>query len=308
MLSRTAIFILLFTTSLCLPNSSLAFSFQAPSSSSASSIVSSWSSSVAHVAEHLLSPPPLQVTPLSDLTNTCVPGPDNVDIFAYTAKPPSSLLNNDNDEHAIILLHEFFGLNPSIIQKADLLAQELGCTVIAPDTFRGIVTDFIPRAIWLALSTPQERVNDDLDAVCTHLGFDQNGESSANANSGKRKKLAVMGFCYGGGKAIRYTTQRKPDAATVIFYGSPVTEVQQLQKLKAPVCGIFGDRDAQFSTTLLEIFQSSLGEAGVEHDVRVYEGVGHAFWKDVDQIERGDQPQADAYEQCTAFLRGFFSS
>ena len=176
----------------------------------------------------------------------------------------------------------------------------MGCTVVAPDTFRGLVTDFIPKAIWLAVSTPQNRVNDDLDAVCSYLGLEQGRMGDA--------KLAVMGFCFGGGKAIRYATQRRPDAATVVFYGSPVTDVDELEQLRAPVCGIFGDGDTQFSASLLEKFQRSLDKAGVENDVRVYEGVGHAFWTDVVQVRRGDQPQTDAYAQCTAFLRNFFSS
>lgn len=247
----------------------------------------SWSSSAAHLLEHITSPP-LQISPLSDITNTRIPGPDGVEILAYTA--------TGGNGNTIILLHEFFGLNPSIVEKADMLAKDLGCTVICPDTFRGVVTDFIPRAIWLALSTPQDRVNGDLDAVCSYLGVE---------STTRNMKLAVMGFCYGGGKAIRYTTQRRPDAATVIFYGSPV--INELQKLNAPVCGIFGDRDAQFSKNLLDQFQSSLDEAGVENDVRVYEGVGHAFWTDVNQVRRGDQPQTDAYAQCTSFLRKFFS-
>ena len=269
------------------------------SRASSSSILTWWSSSAAHILEHIVSPPTLQVSSLSELTNTCIPGPDGVDILAYKATNGS-----DDGKNTIILLHEFFGLNPSIVEKAEMLAKDLGCTVIAPDTFRGTVTDFIPKAIWLALTTPQDRVNDDLDAVCRYLGFDDNDSSNADS----AKKLAVVGFCYGGGKAIRYTTQRKRDAATVVFYGSPVTDVNELQRLNAPVCGVFGSKDAQFPSSLLDNFQSSLDDAGVENDIRVYDGVGHAFWKDVDQIERGCQPQLDAYNQCTTFLREFFSS
>lgn len=294
-MSSSIALLFLCVASFCQLNGSLAFS----SSRASFSIISSWSSSVNHVIEHIVTPP-LQVTPVSELTNTRIPGPDGVDLLAYTATN-----NNDDGKNAIILLHEFFGLNPSIVEKADLLAKDLGCTVIAPDSFRGTVTDFVPKAIWLALTTPQDRVNDDLDAVCKYLGFNDDGISM---KAGSAKKLAVVGFCYGGGKAIRYTTQRKPNAATVLFYGSPVTDVKELQQLNAPVCGVFGDGDAQFPSSLLDKFQSSLDEAGVNNDVRVYKGVGHAFWKDVGQIERGDQPQADAYNQCTTFLREFFSS
>ena len=40
--------------------------------------------------------------------------------------------------------------------------------------------------------------------------------------------LAVMGFCFGGGKAIRYTTMRQPAASTIVCYGAPVLEVWRL--------------------------------------------------------------------------------
>lgn len=253
---------------------------------------SSWTSSAAHVIEHLTSPP-LQVTPLEELANTRIPGPpgSNGDILAYKAMPSGS--SEGEPLPLLILIHEFFGLNPSIVEKARGLADDLRCIVVAPDTFRGEVTDFIPKAIWLALSTPQQRVNDDLDAVCSYL----------NVNDGK---LAVMGFCYGGGKAIRYSSQRRPDAATVVFYGSPLTNVAELRRLKAPICGVYGSKDAQFPMPLLDKFRKSLTDAGVDNDVRVYDGVGHAFWTDMDQVKSGQQPQKDAYEQCTTFLRRFF--
>ena len=56
-----------------------------------------------------------------------------------------------------------FALPRAVVAKAQLFADELGCLVIAPDTFRGVSSTFIPQCIWLALSTPQQRVNDDLD-------------------------------------------------------------------------------------------------------------------------------------------------
>lgn len=254
-------------------------------------------SSYTHAIEHLFSPPAAIIS-LDELTNVRIPGSVG-DILAYKAIPTGSNAN-ESSLPSIILIHEFFGLNPSIIDKAQALSNELNCKVIAPDTFRGETTTFIPKAIWLALTTPQERVNEDLDCVCTYLQS-ENGDRIKNNN-----KLAVMGFCYGGGKAIRYTTQYRQDAATVIFYGSPVTDVDELKRLKAPVCGIYGKNDAQFSKALLDNFQSALNEANVKNDVRIYEGVGHAFWTDMEQIKRGDEPQTAAYEQCVSFLRNFF--
>ena len=60
------------------------------------------------------------------------------------------------------------------------------------------------------LSTPQQRVNADLDAVLRWAAAQDDVDAG---------RVAVMGFCFGGGKAIGYTTQVRRDAATVVFYG-----------------------------------------------------------------------------------------
>lgn len=259
-----------------------------------------WKSSVSHILDHLTSPPLRAAVPLEDLTNTRIPGPDGSELLAYVATPSKTETNDPSQAPppTLILIHEFFGLSPSIVDKARGFAKDLGCVVVAPDTFRGTVTDFVPKAIWLALTTPQDRVNDDLDAVVAHV--------AAAGSSKTASRIAVMGFCYGGGKAIRYCVERRNDAAAVVCYGSPVTEVVDLSRLRAPVCGVYGRNDAQFSMELVDRFRRSLTDARVPNDVRVYDDVGHAFWTDMDQIRRGDQPQTDAYQQCIDFLRDFF--
>lgn len=262
-----------------------------------------WTSTFRHVLEHVLSPP-LEFTPLDSIANTRIPIPEeDAELLMFVTKPSKSPQNPEKKLPVLILIHEFFGLTTSIQEKAVGLADDLGCIVVAPDTFRGTSTDFIPKAIWLALTTPQDRVNKDLDMVCDYL-------SSATALSGQveTSKIAVMGFCYGGGKAIKYTTESRPNAATVVFYGNPVTDVEALAGLEAPVCGIYGRNDVQFPMPLLDKFQAALVEAQVENDVRIYDDVGHAFWSDMDQIRRGDEPQLSAYNQCTTFLRSFFDS
>jgi carboxymethylenebutenolidase len=245
---------------------------------------------ILHVIYHLTTSPSSfyrQFKPLEEFVNTKIPSSDSGYILAYVAEPPKN-----SSDGLLILIHEFFGLNESICRKADALSNVLQCRVVAPDTFRGTSTNFIPKAIWLALSTPQERVNRDLNSVVEYYR--------------DHDKLAVMGFCYGGGKAIRYAIQEQPNAATVVFYGNPVTDVKDLKKLNGPVCGVYGRDDVQFPIKLLENFQDALEEANVKNEVKIYDGVGHAFWKNMEQIEQGDEPQASAYRQCTKFLNDFF--
>ncbi|KAG7341971.1 dienelactone hydrolase family protein [Nitzschia inconspicua] len=117
-----------------------------------------------------------------------------------------------------------------------------------------------------------------------------------------------MGFCYGGGKAIRYTIQNQPQAATVIFYGNPVTYPDELKRLQAPVFAVYGHNDMQFPMPLLQQFQLALNSDNIENDIKIYDGVGHAFWKNMEQIRRGEEPASSAYRQCTDFLRRFFAA
>ena len=150
---------------------------------------------VAPVVHHFVEPHQLQATTLDRLTNVAIPSDEGREVLAFAARPADG---STGPRPVLVLLHEFFGLSESIVDKAQGLADELGCLVVAPDVFRGVTTDFIPRAIWLALSTPQPRVNADLDAVLRWAAAQ--GDVDA-------ERVAVMGFCFGGGKAIGYTTQ-----------------------------------------------------------------------------------------------------
>lgn len=244
---------------------------------------------------HLMEPPILRTQGLAELTNTGIScSTSESDIRAFVARPAAPPVR---PLPILLVVHEFFGLNEGITAKAQLLADELGCLCIAPDTYRGVTTTFIPRAILLALTTPQKRVNADLDDVV---------EWAAKQPGVDGSKVAVLGFCYGGGKAIRYTTQARPTAATAIYYGSPVLDVAELRKLRAPVCAVYGTEDMQFPQRTVDAFKAALEEADVEHEVVSYYGVGHAFWTSVEQIEEEAMPQIAAYRLTTNSLRNFF--
>jgi carboxymethylenebutenolidase len=89
---------------------------------------------------------------LQEVTNTNIPGANSApQVAAYVARP-----EGDGPFPVVIMIHEFYGLNESIIGKADGLA-EAGYVVIAPDTFRGSTTAWIPRAISRLLLPAQIR-------------------------------------------------------------------------------------------------------------------------------------------------------
>ena len=152
---------------------------------------------------------------IEQVANTVVPGLNGgPDVRAYVAKPPGA-----GPFPAVIMIHEFMGLNESITSRAELLA-ESGYLVIAPDTFRGATTSWIPRAIYLVVTNRSESVNSDLDSV--HAWLETREDVDEN-------RIGIAGFCYGGRISLAYSLHNQSLAATVIFYGAPETDVDVLK-------------------------------------------------------------------------------
>jgi carboxymethylenebutenolidase len=169
------------------------------------------------------------------------------------------------------------GVREPIVGKAEALADE-DYMVIAPDTYRGVATDWFPRVIYQSITVPQERVNTDLDGVYQWLTTQPDVQTD---------HIAVMGFCYGGGKALRYSLTNPEVAATVVFYGDPISDTATLAELPAPLLGIFGTAAQQISVAEVNAFDQALDEAGIPNQVTLYEGQPHAFVKSIEEVRQG---------------------
>ena len=224
---------------------------------------------------------------LDALVNTTIPGVNGgPDVRAYVAKP-----EGEGPFPTVIMIHEFYGLRESIVGKADFLAKE-GYLVIAPDTFRGSTTSWIPRAIYQVINTKPEDVNTDLDSVYAWL------ENQSDVDAGR---IAILGFCYGGRTSLVYSLHNSKLAATVIFYGSPETDPEVLKSLPGPVLGIFGGADQSISVEEVDQFDKALTTANIQHEITVYDGQPHAFVENVEGIQAGGA-QGEAWAQMLAFL------
>lgn len=224
---------------------------------------------------------------LAAVTNTTIPGAGGgPDVRAYVARP-----QGNGPFPAVIMIHEFFGLNESIVGKAEGLAAE-GYLVIAPDTFRGSTTTWIPRAIYQVITNRPEQVNTDLDSVFAWL---------AAQPDVARDKIGVAGFCYGGRASLLYSLHNPGIAATVVFYGSAETDPEVLKNLPGPVLGIFGGADASIPIEEVQAFERGLQAAGIPHEITIYEGQPHAFVTDIESIRAGGV-QGQAWAQMLRFL------
>lgn len=225
---------------------------------------------------------------MAKLTNTEIENPNGPAVRAYVAPSDAT-----EPQPAVIMIHEFWGLRESVIGKADALSNE-GYVVIAPDTYRGVSTELLPRAIYQVLRTPDERVNSDLDAVFAWAAEQPNIDP---------ERIAIIGFCYGGRVSISYSMTNNKLAATSTFYGGGAeTEASKLAALPGPVLGVFGEVDASIPLEQVEAFKQGLEEAGIEHQVTVYDGMDHAFVSDVETIRAGGAP-GEAWDELLAFLK-----
>src|SRR4051812_36479626 len=107
---------------------------------------------------------------------------------------------------AVLVIHEIFGLTDWVRGIADQLA-EAGYIAIAPDLLSGMAPggggtaelggdDGARKVIG---SLPLDQITKDLDAVSDYV-------AKLPACNGK---LAVAGFCWGGGQTFRYVTNNK---------------------------------------------------------------------------------------------------
>ena len=225
---------------------------------------------------------------LDSVTNTTIPGDGGPDVRAYVATP-----STPGPHPVVVMIHEFWGLNPDIVSKADLLAEE-GYLVVAPDVMRGSATGYVPSAIYQVISTPAEEVNQDLDAVIAWT------ETEPDADPGR---VGIVGFCFGGRSSILYSLHNPTLQATAVFYGDPVTDPTRLAKLEGPVLGIFGGADASIPLDNVKAFERALVEAGVESTVTIYPDQPHAFVENAEGIKT-DPVQGAAWAEMLRFFGG----
>ncbi|KJE36630.1 dienelactone hydrolase [Thalassospira sp. HJ] len=162
----------------------------------------------------------------------------------------------------IVILQEIFGVTDQLKDVARKYAA-LGYEVAIPALFdrieRGSVVAFddFERARSLMMASDLSNNLKDIGAAIQALA----------ANGGK---VAVIGFCWGGGLALR-TAQTLDVAAGVSFYGTRLD--QYLDKpLSVPFLGHFGLSDDHVPVEMIEEAKAAL--PGME--VHMYEA-GHAF-------------------------------
>lgn len=89
-------------------------------------------------------------------------------------------------------------------------------------------------------------------------------------------KLAVIGFCFGGGMTWQLLDAGEPRlAAAVPFYGPAPAEPDFSGSPNAAVLGIYAERDGRVNASQ-DAARGALEAAGLVHEIKVFPGVDHA--------------------------------
>lgn len=199
---------------------------------------------------------------------------DNVS--GYLVFPENNSTTDSSTDHtklpAVVMIHEWWGLNDNIKNMADELAKE-GYVVLAVDLYNGQVATSPDQAMKL-VNLARENQNESLSNLKAAVSY---LKTLDNVNA---SKIAAFGWCFGGGQALQLALNSNIDsplAATILYYGNLVTDQEQLSKITGPVLGIFGGQDQSIPTTDVQKFEDALNANNITNEIYVYEGVGHAF-------------------------------
>ncbi len=197
---------------------------------------------------------------------------------------------------AVIMIHEWWGLNEHIKSQADLLAKQ-GYAVLAVDLYRGEVASDFGRAMELTSSVRNNSASaiDNLQSAVNYLKSLEIVDDS---------KVASLGWCFGGDWSLQLAinSSENPLAATIVYYGRPVTDIASLSSVSWPILGIFGDQDQAIPVESVKQFAAALNASGITNEIYLYEDVGHAF-ANPSGDNYAPKETEDAWQKTIGFLR-----
>ena len=188
---------------------------------------------------------------------------DGKDMKGFLAMP-----DGDAKCGAIILIHEWWGLNDDIRKKAEGFAK-LGYVALAVDLYGGKSTTEASQARQLAGAVRNNR-----DAAFTNLKAAVDYLKKNDRVDAKR--MAAIGWCFGGGWSYEMAKNGLGVKASVIYYGF-FNPADDLSKMRAEILGHFAENDRAIRIDNVKEFQAKLKTAAGDHEVYIYPNTTHGF-------------------------------
>jgi len=206
----------------------------------------------------------------------------------------------------ILVVHEWWGLDDYPKKRAEMLAK-LGYVAFAVDMYgTGKVTDKPDQAkAWMTEATTdvewwRERAIAGITRLKKHELVDH-------------KKIAAIGYCFGGGTVIQLAYGGLDINGIVSFHGSlPIAEPSSFGKIKAKMLIAHGNADPFIAREIVTKFQDTLDKAGAEWNMITYGNVKHSFTnprsdtRGMDALKYDEQADKQSWKAMLAFFNEIF--
>ena len=206
----------------------------------------------------------------------------------------------------VLVVQEIFGVHEHIQDLCRRFAK-LGYYAVAPDLYArqgdpSKISDIQELIKTIVSKVPDAQVMSDLDATVAYA------KSSGQADTAK---LAVTGFCWGGGTVWRYAAHNPNLKAAVAWYGPidrPRTELQPkypidlAADLKCPVLGLYGGADQGIPVADVEKMQAACKAAGKTCEFKIYPDTPHGFNADYRPSYRAEAAK-DGWARMLAWFK-----
>ena len=230
-----------------------------------------------------------------------IKAPDR-EIPAFVARPSKA-----GKHPCVVLVSEIFGLHEYIRDTARRLAKA-GYVVVAPDFFvragdPSTMTDF-PAILKIVATATDAQVAGDVGAALAWL----KAQPFADA-----KRVAITGYCWGGAVTWEAVARFPEFKAGVAWYGRLTSgmaadpdnknPVDLAGELKAPVLGLYAEKDSGIPLTDVEKMKAALKAAGkTDSDIVVYPDAQHGFHADYRPSYKQDAAE-DGWARMLAFFK-----
>ncbi len=171
---------------------------------------------------------------------------------------------------AVVVVHEWWGLEEHFRDFSRQLARE-GMVVLVPDLYHGKVGADPAQAAMLKTSLDIDRAVMEIADAVPYL-------RSLPFVSGK---VAVVGFCMGGGLALLAACRSSEFNAGVIYFPSIYPDTSELENVSCPLLFHYGTADVVTPRSEIDRIARTLKHSSKPHDLYLYEGAGHAFTNDM---------------------------
>jgi len=209
---------------------------------------------------------------------------DGMEVDAFVARP-----DDIEQAPAIIIVHEWWGLNRHIEDIAQRFAEE-GFIAVAADLYDGETTKDAQEASKLMGALKPEDGLARLQVVLKQL------RATPEAPS-----VGVTGFCMGGTFALLLACNAKVEASAP-FYGDVPVDTTIISKLSCPVLFIGAEKDQWITVEKMNRLDAALKQYGKEGEVRIYKGADHAFFNDTRPEVYSRADAEDAWKRVVEFF------